>query len=173
MSQRADVLQHHVVIVGGGFGGLNAAKALGAAWRHSLWRKRSTRRPERQGADGAIGLWRTGDALSSPWLGAYTTDFLFRAKAAGYVVPDAALDKAVNYRMSPSNIGVLTAARADVWALANNHVLDYGRAGLLETLDILAAAGLLDGRRATHLQRLHRQIGVARGRGLKSLESGL
>jgi poly-gamma-glutamate capsule biosynthesis protein CapA/YwtB (metallophosphatase superfamily) len=55
---------------------------------------------------------------------------------------DAALDKAVNYRMSPSNVGVLTAARTDVWALANNHVLDYGHAGLLETLDILAAAGL-------------------------------
>jgi uncharacterized protein YfaS (alpha-2-macroglobulin family) len=48
----------------------------------------------RQGMDGAIGLWRTGDALSTPWLGAYATDFLFRAKAAGYVVPDAALDKA-------------------------------------------------------------------------------
>lgn len=31
MSQRADVSQHHVVIVGGGFGGLNAAKALGKA----------------------------------------------------------------------------------------------------------------------------------------------
>jgi len=55
---------------------------------------------------------------------------------------DAALDKAVNYRMCPSNIGVLTAARADVWALANNHVLDYGQAGLLETLEVLAAAGL-------------------------------
>lgn len=48
----------------------------------------------RQGMDGAIGLWRTGDALSTPWLGAYAADFLFRAKAAGYVVPDAALDKA-------------------------------------------------------------------------------
>ncbi len=48
----------------------------------------------RQGADGAFGLWRTGDGLSSPWLGAYATDFLFRAKAAGYVVPAAALDKA-------------------------------------------------------------------------------
>jgi uncharacterized protein YfaS (alpha-2-macroglobulin family) len=48
----------------------------------------------RQGADGAIGMWRTGDGLSSPWLGAYATDFLFRAKAAGYVVPDAALDRA-------------------------------------------------------------------------------
>lgn len=48
----------------------------------------------RQGADGAIGLWRTGDQESTPWLGAYATDFLARAKALGYVVPDAALDKA-------------------------------------------------------------------------------
>ena len=48
----------------------------------------------RQGADGAIGLWRVGDRMATPWLGAYATDFLFRAKAAGYVVPDAALDKA-------------------------------------------------------------------------------
>ncbi len=48
----------------------------------------------RQGGDGAIGLWRVGDGLATPWLGAYATDFLFRAKAAGYVVPAAALDKA-------------------------------------------------------------------------------
>ncbi|HEY7797654.1 MAG TPA: alpha-2-macroglobulin, partial [Hyphomonadaceae bacterium] len=48
----------------------------------------------RQGSDGAIGLWRVGDREATPWLGAYAVDFLFRAKAAGYVVPDAALDKA-------------------------------------------------------------------------------
>ncbi len=48
----------------------------------------------RQGADGAIGLWRVGDREATPWLGAYAVDFLFRAKAAGYAVPDAALDKA-------------------------------------------------------------------------------
>ncbi|MDP3736944.1 MAG: alpha-2-macroglobulin [Hyphomonadaceae bacterium] len=48
----------------------------------------------RQGADGAIGLWRVGDREATPWLGAYATDFLSRAKAAGFVVPDAALDKA-------------------------------------------------------------------------------
>src|SRR5690606_27353197 len=47
----------------------------------------------RQGADGAIGLWRVGDRQATPWLGAYATDFLFRAKAAGYVVPDAALEE--------------------------------------------------------------------------------
>jgi poly-gamma-glutamate synthesis protein (capsule biosynthesis protein) len=55
---------------------------------------------------------------------------------------DAALDKAVTYRMSPRNLAVLRAARVDVWALANNHVLDYGRAGLLETLDVMDVAGL-------------------------------
>jgi alpha-2-macroglobulin len=48
----------------------------------------------RQGADGAIGLWRVGDGDATPWLGAYATDFLARAKAAGYAVPDAALDQA-------------------------------------------------------------------------------
>jgi uncharacterized protein YfaS (alpha-2-macroglobulin family) len=48
----------------------------------------------RQSADGAIGLWRIGDHEATPWLGAYTVDFLSRAKALGYVVPDAAMDKA-------------------------------------------------------------------------------
>ncbi|MDR2214522.1 MAG: alpha-2-macroglobulin family protein [Nevskiaceae bacterium] len=48
----------------------------------------------RQAADGVFGYWRIGDGGSTPWLGAYVTDFLARAKAAGYVVPDAALDKA-------------------------------------------------------------------------------
>jgi uncharacterized protein YfaS (alpha-2-macroglobulin family) len=48
----------------------------------------------RQSADGAIGLWRIGDANASPWLGAFSVDFLARAKAAGYAVPDAALERA-------------------------------------------------------------------------------
>lgn len=55
---------------------------------------------------------------------------------------DWARGKAVTYRMSPRNLPVLTAARADVWALANNHVLDYGTSGLLETLHVLGDAGL-------------------------------
>ncbi len=50
----------------------------------------------RQGADGAIGLWRMGDRQASPWLGAYAVDFLARAKSQGYVVPQEALDKAYN-----------------------------------------------------------------------------
>ncbi|MDT3443364.1 MULTISPECIES: CapA family protein [unclassified Pseudofrankia] len=55
---------------------------------------------------------------------------------------DFAPGKAVHYRMSPGNLPCLAAARPDVCALANNHVLDFGRAGLVETLDVLASAGL-------------------------------
>jgi poly-gamma-glutamate synthesis protein (capsule biosynthesis protein) len=36
----------------------------------------------------------------------------------------------------------LTIARPDVCALANNHVLDFGRTGLLDTLDALAGSGI-------------------------------
>ncbi|MER6571817.1 CapA family protein [Streptomyces sp. NPDC001093] len=50
--------------------------------------------------------------------------------------------KAVHYRMHPANLPALTVARPDVCVLANNHVLDFGRPGLEETLDSLAAAGL-------------------------------
>ena len=48
--------------------------------------------------------------------------------------------KGINYRMDPDNIACLTAAGIDCCVLANNHVLDWGRGGLLETLDALAAA---------------------------------
>jgi poly-gamma-glutamate synthesis protein (capsule biosynthesis protein) len=50
--------------------------------------------------------------------------------------------KGIHYRMHPDNVGCLTAAGIDVCALANNHVLDFGHAGLQETLDTLAHTGL-------------------------------
>lgn len=50
--------------------------------------------------------------------------------------------KGINYRMSPANAGCLTAAGIDCCVLANNHVLDWGVPGLLETLDTLHAAGV-------------------------------
>jgi len=50
--------------------------------------------------------------------------------------------KGINYRMQPANIPVLTAAGIDVCALANNHVLDWGYAGLAETLQTLKNAGV-------------------------------
>jgi poly-gamma-glutamate capsule biosynthesis protein CapA/YwtB (metallophosphatase superfamily) len=45
--------------------------------------------------------------------------------------------KGINYRMNPENSGVLTAARIDAVTLANNHVLDWGYAGLTETIRTL------------------------------------
>ncbi|MFJ3921734.1 CapA family protein [Streptomyces sp. NPDC090022] len=58
-------------------------------------------------------------------------------RAAGF-----APGKSVHYRMDPANLPCLTAVRPDVCVLANNHVLDFGRDGLAETLDSLHAAGL-------------------------------
>ena len=55
---------------------------------------------------------------------------------------DAYLPKGINYRMNPENIGVLTAAAIDCCVLANNHVLDFGRGGLIETLETLHRAGI-------------------------------
>jgi poly-gamma-glutamate synthesis protein (capsule biosynthesis protein) len=55
---------------------------------------------------------------------------------------DAWPGKGIHYRMHPANAGCLTAAGIDCCVLANNHVLDWGRAGLGETLDTLHAAGL-------------------------------
>ena len=46
-------------------------------------------------------------------------------------------DKGINYRMSPENAECLAAAGLDCCALANNHVLDWGRAGLRDTLAAL------------------------------------
>ena len=53
-----------------------------------------------------------------------------------------AAPKTIHYRMHPANVAVLTAARIDCCALANNHVLDWGRKGLLDTLDNLQCAGI-------------------------------
>jgi poly-gamma-glutamate synthesis protein (capsule biosynthesis protein) len=50
--------------------------------------------------------------------------------------------KGIHYRMNPRNVPCLTAARVDVCALANNHVLDFGYAGLDETLRTLEAAAI-------------------------------
>jgi poly-gamma-glutamate synthesis protein (capsule biosynthesis protein) len=50
--------------------------------------------------------------------------------------------KGINYKMSPANIGVVAAAAIDCCVLANNHVLDWGRTGLLEGLTTLERSGI-------------------------------
>ena len=46
-------------------------------------------------------------------------------------------DKGINYRMSPENADCLKAAAIDCCVLGNNHILDWGRRGLLDTLAVL------------------------------------
>lgn len=82
-----------------------------------------------------------GDALQV--LDAMAPDIrLINLETAVTRLADFAPGKAVHYRTSPRNLPCVAAARPDVCALANNHVLDFGRAGLAETLDALGRAGL-------------------------------
>jgi poly-gamma-glutamate capsule biosynthesis protein CapA/YwtB (metallophosphatase superfamily) len=50
--------------------------------------------------------------------------------------------KGIHYRMHPDNVPCITAAHIDCCVLANNHALDYGDAGLLETVDTLKTTGV-------------------------------
>ncbi|MBE7555727.1 MAG: CapA family protein [Anaerolineales bacterium] len=51
-------------------------------------------------------------------------------------------DKGIHYRLNPQNIAALTVAGLDYCSLANNHVLDWGYAGLTETLEMLQGANI-------------------------------
>ena len=55
---------------------------------------------------------------------------------------DAQPGKGIHYRMNPANLPCLTRAGIDCCVLANNHVLDWGQAGLAQTLACLRGAGL-------------------------------
>ncbi|MFQ6004344.1 MAG: CapA family protein [Woeseia sp.] len=50
--------------------------------------------------------------------------------------------KGINYRMHPENVLCLKAARIDCCVIANNHVLDWGYAGLDETLSTLSQVNI-------------------------------
>jgi poly-gamma-glutamate capsule biosynthesis protein CapA/YwtB (metallophosphatase superfamily) len=75
---------------------------------------------------------------------------LKRAQPDAYIVnlevsitrSDDYLPKGINYRMSPENAGCLPIAGIDCCTLANNHILDWGYAGLLETLATLEHLGI-------------------------------
>jgi poly-gamma-glutamate synthesis protein (capsule biosynthesis protein) len=55
---------------------------------------------------------------------------------------DAWPNKGIHYRMHPANAQCLRAAAIDCCVLANNHVLDWGYAGLTETLATLRAGDI-------------------------------
>jgi len=60
--------------------------------------------------------------------------------------------KDVHYKMSPENIGCLTSAGIDCCVLANNHMLDWGIPGLLDTLQALDQAEIKHAGAGSNLQ---------------------
>lgn len=50
--------------------------------------------------------------------------------------------KKFNFRMHPDNTPCLSAAKLDCCVLANNHILDFGQPGLIETIESLSMAGI-------------------------------
>ncbi len=50
----------------------------------------------RQGANGAFGLWAADSGDDDPWLDAFVTDFLTRAREKNFAVPQAAFDQALD-----------------------------------------------------------------------------
>lgn len=78
-------------------------------------------------------IW--GDALAE-WRRMHPHACIVNLETA-VTTSDEWLPKGINYRMHPDNLECLTAAKIDCCVLANNHVLDWGVSGLLETLSAL------------------------------------
>jgi poly-gamma-glutamate synthesis protein (capsule biosynthesis protein) len=96
-------------------------------------------------ANGAIGVpvapdYVWGDALDE--LARLAPDLRIINLETAITAHDRPEPKGINYRMHPANIDCLKAAAPDCCVLANNHVLDWGHAGLAETLATLEQAGL-------------------------------
>jgi len=77
--------------------------------------------------------------------------------------------KGIHYRMHPGNVPTLQAAGIDACVLANNHVLDFGRAGLLETLRLLHAAGIRTAGAGQHLADAQRPATIELASGARVL----
>lgn len=87
---------------------------------------------------GFSGVW--GEALAE--LAARSPDLRIVNLETSITTSEACTDKGISYRMNPANVPCLAAAGIDCCTLANNHVLDWGRAGLRETLKTLDDAGI-------------------------------
>jgi len=93
--------------------------------------------PIPRGVDGRY-IW--GDALEE--LARIGPDVRIANLETAVTQSDDFWPKRINYRMHPANVDCLTAAGLHVCTLANNHVMDFGYAGLIETVDTLTRAGI-------------------------------
>ncbi len=102
----------------------------------------------RQGPEGAFGLWRVGDGYATAWLAPYVTDFLYRAKAEGYGVPDEALSAAYGSLRQVARLDRWYAAgyqtRADESGGSNDTTEQLRRRSAAYAMYVLARAGEAD-----------------------------
>ncbi|HET9715204.1 MAG TPA: MG2 domain-containing protein [Pseudolabrys sp.] len=103
-----------------------------------------TRLLARQGANGSFGLWSVGG--DDAWLDAYVTDFLSRARARGFEIPQAAyalaLDRLRNYVANapePSKDGGRELAYA-LYVLARNGAASIGDLRYIADVRLAAVA---------------------------------
>jgi poly-gamma-glutamate synthesis protein (capsule biosynthesis protein) len=88
-------------------------------------------------------------------------------------------DKSIHYRMHPKNVALLQAAGIHCCSLANNHSMDWGITGLLDTLETLEKAGIAHvGAGRNLMEAADPAVLQARGRrvlvyGLASASSGV
>jgi poly-gamma-glutamate synthesis protein (capsule biosynthesis protein) len=81
--------------------------------------------------------------------------------------------KGIHYRMHPDNAPCLRAASLDVCVLANNHVLDWGRQGLLDTLEALRGTGIAGAGAGRDADEAERPAVIEVGGGARVLVFGL
>ena len=71
--------------------------------------------------------------------------------------------KGIHYRMHPANVSCLRRARIDCCVLANNHVLDFGHRGLVETIEVLESAEIATAGAGRNLEEARRPAVLERG----------
>ncbi len=76
----------------------------------------------------------------------------------------AKADRNFSYRVNPKLAAALSRANVNVVTLANNHLMDCGRAGVLETLEALASAGVAAVGAAENEEVAHRPVILQAGR---------
>ena len=82
---------------------------------------------------------------------------------------DTPWPKGINYRMHPGNVGCLAAADIDCCSLANNHVLDWKRDGLAETLATLRRARIASAGAGADLEAAQAPAVLPLGEGVRLL----
>ena len=71
--------------------------------------------------------------------------------------------KGIHYRMHPENARLFTVPGIDICCLANNHILDWGRKGLVQTLESLDTAGIKTAGAGKNIQSARRAAVVEFG----------